>query len=392
MATNYYNSGAVAASNAATIAFMEAGLTATGWTLVDTPTTHRVWQSPDIVTGVHFFIDFFVSGGVLTVDAYVDYDVTNHAGIQKAPGGSVSTFGGTGYVYANALGLVYAILDGISNPVLFFGQPRCRQQVNVTDGLCLSTAGISAAATSVSVDRDLTTRLYVGQVIAIQNFAHNSASANKDNRELVTITSLSAGSIGISATANAYDSGAKIGPPDMLWPLAANPSGIRSFTAGCVSMSAPAMALDQSVNTTVVDVGPFNPLNGNANAQSNAESMNAAGYQVESTNAAVTSHVSAFPIVMLGITGIIMVLPNYSGGAPANGAKLTDGTNVFVIPKGATAAGSGMTFAIGPTGDAPNRSTQLSMLPPPLGVTDTIYMTEPPAGSAPSNALNQGLN
>lgn len=395
MADSYYNTGSVAANSAAVIAFMEAGLTATGWTNVDNPTTHRVWKSPDVngAAGIYFFIDFFVNAGTLQIDAYVDYDVTNHTGISGGTGGAVSAFGGTGYVYANKLGLVYAILDGIANPILFFGQPRCRQQPNATDGLCLSTAGMSASATTVAVDRDLSTRLFVGQVVAIQNFAHNSGSANKDNRELVTITGITSTHLSFSATANAYDSGAKIGPPDMLWPLAGNPTGIRSFGSGTITMAKQIFAQDQTSTSTSANVGPLVNQIAGTGTQANASAMNAAGAAAEASNMLVSQPNSSNPAFTLGITGCIGVIPNYSGGAPADGAKFTDGVNVYAAPKGGTDPGGGaMTWLIGPTGDSPDRSTQVPILPLPLGHTDTIYMTAPPTGSAPTNALNQGFN
>ena len=167
---------------------------------------------------------------------------------------------------------------------------------------------------------------------------------------------------------------------------------IRNFSQGGVAMSNSIISMDQTASATTVNVCPFNSLGANANMLANQAAMNAAGVAADSSDMSVGQTSASLPQVLAGITGLVAVVPNYSGGNPPDGAKFTDGVHVYAAPKGGTAAGSGMTFLVGPTNDSPDRSTQYVMLPTPLGHTDTIYMTEPPAGSAPSNAFNQGLN
>lgn len=78
-------------------------------------------------------------------------------------------------------------------------------------GITKATSTLSIGATSIPVASDLRNRLQVGQKLTISNFAHVTGNANAAHCERVTITSLGASSIGVSALAKAYDTGALVG-------------------------------------------------------------------------------------------------------------------------------------------------------------------------------------
>ena len=399
MATNYYATATWAATFADYISRIETALLAVGWTVYDSiSSTHAVYRPPNVngATGVFFMLELVVSGGVFTINACLDWDPVTHTPISRGQGTAIQDVGGTGYIYSNALGFFFVVIDGLYNHSGWAGQPRCRQVKNQTDGLCVSTAGMSIGATSVTVNANLTGRLYVGQVVAIQNFAHDSTSANKDNRELVTITSVSASTLSFSATTNAYDAGAKIGPPDMLWPLSITPAAFQSYNGRFMNWSTQATGLNQAGTVTSTSTASIDIVNASTGIYAGMTAANAAGLPPETFVGGVgESEVSDFSSC-LPVPGVLFSYLNFSGGNPASGTKFTDGTNVFVLPKGGSAVGGALpSILVGPTGDTPNFSTQNRILPPLIAVSDSIY-TYPSAFSTqdllPSNGLNQGLN
>lgn len=82
-------------------------------------------------------------------------------------------------------------------------------------GITKSTGSIAIGATNIPTASDMSGKLKVGQKIHIQNYAHSSASLNKENCELVEVLSITGGgspSITLTAAVTKnYDAGALIG-------------------------------------------------------------------------------------------------------------------------------------------------------------------------------------
>ncbi len=405
--TSYYNSGSSAGTPLAVHDAVATGLLACGWTLSFTSGTftgggthYRVYQSPDTLgeTGIFYYLVFLLTGGTMTLSSCQDFD----SGAVAVIGSSASSSGinysgatGTFYVFANPQGAFYFCYDVayLFKVCFWVGQPQSLQIPGVTDGLCLTTAGISAAATSVAVDRDVSARLRVGQVVAIYNFAHSNASANKSHKELLTITSLSAGSIGFNACTNAYDTGAKIGAPDLLWSVGGGGTGAtwQNFNGDFAQISSQAFGIDtNTANSPTVTscIGNISGSGVNANLdRSNSLGMPAFCITPYLTQAAASDGSSGQPC-----PGWIFAYINFSGGNPADGTKFTDGTNVYILPRGGTGAGSGKPSWLMRTTDAVNFATQTLIPPPIIQDHDGPYSIPSATGAAPSNTLNQGLN
>lgn len=384
MADNYYNSSVWASGNAY-IGLIEAGLTATGWTLVDAiSANHHVWKSPVIAgSNAYFYLDIAWVGS-LGLEVALDYDVSTHSVINasgSATGGGISTPGGQAYFYCNKQAFFLVVMDGLFNKCVWVGQPRTRQLHNETDGVCLSTASMVIGATSVAVDTDLTTRLFVGQKVAIQNFAHNSASANATHTEIVTITALAAGTLSFSATTLAYDSGAKIGPPDMLYPLGGSPDTFQSYSSGCLTLSHEAVGIRSAPLSGIGQSCVLNPgmITTFTNVLASLNESYGFGVAPESFVPCIISIQTGECGFALPTYGLIMVGIKASGGNPPAGTKYTDGTNVFVQP-GASNPTGGPVVLVGPTGDTPDFNTMTRILSPHIPVTDSIYSIPPGGG------------
>lgn len=391
--TVYYNQATWPATTTGYCANFETALLAAGWTIVDTISTspyQKVFRCPDIngVTGVYFFLHIRDVGSIGIV-VNNDYDATTHTDIMSSgnvSGGGLSVPGGPGYIYCNSLGMAFCVIDGLYNRFFWFGQPRTRQTYNQSDGLCLSTGTMAVGATSVTVSQNLVGRLYVGQKIAIQNFAHSSASANKNNSEIVTITAVTSTSLSFTATTKAYDNGAKMGPPDMLWPV--GPALACTFGsyngAGSLSCCMQTQGMEQgaaNVQNTVGASAGVQFATGNLSAFQKASTL---GLAPEAFVPTISSTLGSDIGFANPLFGFLMVGTNIAAGVPAAGTKYTDGTNVYVQPNAANAGGGGANMLMGPTGDVVNLATQTRILPPQIPVSDTIY-TFPPVVGPPAS-------
>ena len=392
---NYYATATWSATEADYVSRIETALLACGWTVYDNiNSTHQVMRSPGTngATNVFTILEIYGNGGgSVAVNACFDWDPSAHVGILKSAGGGFITVGGTGYIYANALGAFICVIDGTYDKMAFVGQPRANVVPNVNDGICATTAGITAGDTGVAVDTDLTGHLYVGQVVAIQNFAHNNSSSNKTNRELVTITAIAAGTLSFTATANAYDSGARIASPDLLYPMGAVPGQYNTFSGNYLPCSLQAIGLDQAYASITNSIGPGFQLDGGANADLLA--WNVSGLPPVATLPILVQDQASNNSTISPVYGFILVFQKIAAGVPGIGTKYTDGVNVFVQPKAVPASGNPV-LLIGPTGDAPNFGTMTRILPTMVPVSDSIYAVPPvtPPTSAPTNGTNQGIN
>ena len=405
--TSYYNSGSSAGTPLAVHDAVATGLLACGWTLAYTSGTfsgggthYRVYQSPDTLgqTGIFYYLVFLLTGGTMTLSSCQDFDTGAPAAIgSSASSSGVNYSGATGtfYVFANPQGAFYFCYDVayLFKVAFWVGQPQSLQIPNLTDGLCLSTATITAGATSVAVDRDVSARLQVGQKVAIYNFAHDNSSANKSHKELLNITSLSAGSIGFTACANNYDTGAKIGAPDLLWSVGGGGTGSswQSFNGDFIQASAQAFGIDTNTTnspTVTSSIGNVSGSGVNANLdRSNSLGMPPFCIVPWLSQAAATDGASGGPQ-----PGFLLAYLNFSGGNPPDGTKYTDGTNVYILPRGGTGAGSNKPSWLMRTTDAVNLATQTLINPPFIADHDGPYAIPTPTASAPTNTLNQGLN
>lgn len=205
-----------------------------------------------------------VSTTSYTVIAYADWDTTTHAGIAPAgsTGNTVLTCQDSSFAYflwANSVAVAICLKISTSYFRTYLGFVR-RGLSATRGGVTKTSAGASAAATSISVSSDMTGKLVVGQKIQIMNYGHASASANATHCETVTITSIAAGSIGVSALVSAYDSGALVGQNPHPIMAATQNSGLTSgpITTGFMPYNldgSRTSALGQTAATAVVIFG-----------------------------------------------------------------------------------------------------------------------------------------
>lgn len=387
---NYYASPTLAATAASHFGAIETALLAVGWTVLDTvSSTNKAYKSPVIANGV-YFVFHMRDVGNLGLATMVDYDTSTHTDILPSGnvgGGGFYTYSaGTAYIYANPMGFTI-VNSGAAH--IFAGMARSRQIQGATDGLCLSTGTMAIGATTVNVNANLTGKLFVGQVVAIQNFAHNSASANASHTELVTITAVGASSLSFSATTKAYDSGAKIGPPDLLYLIGGSTNSVQAYNSSMYQLCTQAMDLGQNAITaqSTIDIFAGMQISTSTLATMNnafTKGLAPAAFVPQTSSQGVADTSQSLPLY-----GFIFVSVSPSASVPPAGTKYTDGKNVFIQVVSTPPTGSGFLICVGPTGDAPNFSTMKRISSPDIAVNDTYYSAA--VGAAPVSAFNQGL-
>lgn len=83
------------------------------------------------------------------------------------------------------------------------------------DGLTTAVGGLSIGATTINTASSMVGKWQVGQKIQALDFAHVTGNANAANAELLTLSSVGASSVGVSALTKAYDAGALLGDRPM---------------------------------------------------------------------------------------------------------------------------------------------------------------------------------
>ncbi len=392
----YYATPSVAGSEAGYVSAMATALANQGWTLVDNvASNNQVYAAPNLngISGFTFYIQLKGNGGgSVAVNGMQDYDASAHTAISASAGVNFLAVAGNGYIRANPFSCFFYVHDGTYNKCLWFGLPRTIQQRGASDGITLTTATITAGASSVTVQDNVSAQLYVGQAIAIQNFAHNNSSANKSNRELVFVSSVSSGAITITGTfANNYDSGAKIGPPDLLIGVGGSTNAFPGYNGTVLQISEAWTDLAQIQTSNIFEIGGSWATGWAATSQH----QNNVGLPPPVWPAfAATSQASWTG--QQGVAHHLIFASIDSGGPATTGTKWTDGTDVYIQMGATVSSGSNPTPLLGPTGDSPNfgtmsRLSAIQFVPP----NDTLYVQPPPVApmvSEPTNGLNMGLN
>jgi len=385
-----YGSGSFASTNALFDA-LKTALLAQGWTVLDTIATRDlVMRTADIDatwTGVYGIVRITSDGSShITSFAYQDWDPGTHTGTTNKSPSSAGYVGGSGN-YRLRVNPFSFVLATDQEGAIYGGYMRRLVQLNVTDGFTTLSAGASASATSLSVSNDMTGRLQVGMKVPLFNFGHSSASSNYNNCEWVTITSISSGSIGVSAITNAYDSGAVLG----IGLLTGSGGGNGTLTpAGYFINGDGGFFRSYDLAST----GTWNifgdPMNRDGSAgQPVIENWYACANLTG--NCFVANHGGP-----LGIAGHLVAILFPASGAPARYTKFTDGANVYeVVTSGAGQSPGYSAIAFGPTGDAVDYTTQKPLEIPLAPENDLLNVQTPPAPpatSAPDHGLNQGFN
>lgn len=167
----------------------------------------------DATAGIACFIRMAQTSTTnINFTAYSDWDTGTHAGMNAAgPAGYTVQDASFSYViYADAFALCPCAKISSAWNHNYAGFLR-RGLEAAKSGITKTTSGYSAGATSLAVASDMTGKLLVGQKVWLMNYAHSSASANASRCELVTLTSIGAGTIGVSALGGNYDTGAILG-------------------------------------------------------------------------------------------------------------------------------------------------------------------------------------
>lgn len=213
----HYLAGTAVGPGAATDFFNQllTHIQANGWTVLwSTASTAMAKGTPlDAVAGnaPYCYINV-VNTTTIQFTGYSDVDTTTHVGIQggSAQSLSVQDASFSFWIRANPVACAFAVKAGTAYNKAYFGYPR-RGLAPVDAGLTKTTAAVAVGTTLLPVASDMTGKLRVGVGVMLMNYAHNNASPNKANAEIVTVTGVAAGSIAVSAVTKAYDAGALIG-------------------------------------------------------------------------------------------------------------------------------------------------------------------------------------
>lgn len=247
-----YVEGIASAPNAVDAMFqvLRAHLVANGWTehdvISNTANNRNVvfrGGALDATADVRPFLQIqSVSSVLLGFTGYADYDTATHTGIASCGGTANAGIGisvdfSSPYIFRfDSMGGIICMRSGGSWNRAYLGFAY-RGMESDEIGITKATGSLTAGATSISVASDMTGKLRVGQKVHVMNYAHNSASANAAKCEIVTISSVAAGSIGVSALANNYDSGAVIG--ENVCPLVVANGGNTAGSLGASTLYVP---------------------------------------------------------------------------------------------------------------------------------------------------------
>jgi hypothetical protein len=165
------------------------------------------------------FIRLTQAALLFTTRTYMDWDPTSSSGgINEAGTNNVSNSGATlsdtsfqYFIRVNGFAVRFVFKIGANLVRMYAGFLR-RALPTIKNGVTKTTQAYALGVTTMNVASNMTSKLKVGQKVLVMNFAHNNASANKANAELLTIQSIASSSITFtSASTKAYDNGALIG-------------------------------------------------------------------------------------------------------------------------------------------------------------------------------------
>lgn len=190
----------------------------------------------EAVSDIRPFLRLTTSGITsIIIRGYSDYDPAGAGtGIAETGGVAITTLS-----LQDASFAYYLWFDGLGGTVVAkIGSALTRAYLGFArrgldpseEGITKSTGALAIGATSIPVASDLTGKLRVGQKVQVMNYAHTAGSANATNCESVTVTSVAAGSIGVSALTKNYDSGAVVG--ENVCPLIVSNTGSAAGTVG----------------------------------------------------------------------------------------------------------------------------------------------------------------
>lgn len=418
MASYYYNERTYATNvgTAAVLADLQTDLVTNsgmGWTLLDTVTagSDLVFRSPDFdgiagnTAGYYSIIRLTVNANGINIKTYMDWDVTAHVGINAGgfapaanPGCQVYTGGTllTTGIRVNQYAFVYFSTCNLSGSYtavpggLMYGGFTKRPEVASLRGIAKTTTAYAAGVATMSTNVNMLAQWAAGQILYIQNFAHNNASANKQHCEYRTILSVSATSVTFTGnTANAYDSGAVLSP-----------------------YSALSQAYGSAYNGQVASTGNWSNGGGPIIGANLAGGANGGTISLYGWSNAYTTFGNPY-VDLIGVgnsiggdeslasTGILYhigMLQCSTAELTAGPTNYTDGVNVWrllALPAAVSTPGY-CTPVVGPTGVTPSLSTMPNTALPYIVPDDTTaYQASLPApapGVSPINQFNQGLN
>jgi phage baseplate assembly protein W len=199
-------------------------LLAAGWTETTVVTTAGIRNS--VFTGIALdqtaantpFIGVVevVASNVIYVMTGTDFDTGTKTWINST--GTVSTTQlttsatqNTWWIRANGYALFVNVLTGASAMWKCYAGWLHRGLTAARGGMTKCTGTLSIGGTTINTASSMVGKLMVGQKVLVVNYAHSSASANKANAELVTISAISSSALTVSALTKNYDTGALIG-------------------------------------------------------------------------------------------------------------------------------------------------------------------------------------
>jgi hypothetical protein len=379
---------------------LAADLTTIGWSLVDASPTRgsgsgKVWKSPS-VNGVYFYVllDYAVSGGQQVNQTIgFDYDVTLHDFIGTNISGAAPTTVFTQnqrYLWRVNQYSIFLTMT-VDAKAIYVGLSRAMRPATHV-GTCLVTPAITVGTSTFTTNASMVGLLTPGMTIALANFGHSNGSANKNNRELLVVSSVTATQVVTTAgCANAYDAGCRLGVPELLLPQSiANIQATSGFVSGSSpinvdssSVTGQSLASTTSVAAVVAPtISSYVPGDGTLQASISKPWFKA-------FNMASSMPGNTLPNNAPGIYGIMWSAYAVSAqqSTPiAAGTKYTDGQSVYYAAAVATADTTyGMILLIGPTNDTPNFATQVNMSRVPYGTSDGVVASDAPSAPTITN-------
>jgi hypothetical protein len=157
-----------------------------------------------------------VSSNLIYVTTGSDFDsgtktLINSVGSNSTTQLVTSSTQNTWWIRANGYALFCNVLTGASAMWKVYAGWLHRGLVNARGGITKCPNALSIGGTTINTSSSMVGRLMVGQKVLVVNFGHSSAATNKANAELVTISSITSGALGVSALTKNYDTGAIIG-------------------------------------------------------------------------------------------------------------------------------------------------------------------------------------
>jgi hypothetical protein len=203
-------------------AFLSGGVAA--WTQNNVTSTDRVFISKGdrtLVSGAgdaHLVVQMTLSTNTLAFRTYQDWSTLSSTGTRVSVNSSTisTTLSDTDAVswwgVRNEYEITFVLLQGGPHRCFSFGSPMRSHIPAAASGIALTTASASTGSSiTLSLDRDLTGSIQVGQTIWVYDVTPVATALRTDVTEVCTVTSVGPSTVTVQTLANNHQTGAIVG-------------------------------------------------------------------------------------------------------------------------------------------------------------------------------------